>query len=224
MNANDGARATEGTRGRYEASVNTRTAGFGLRHPVIATKIGVANNSSNISSNASRFASRGATDSSPRSVLNRGPQSEGGQVNAFRHTLWQAKITGDFGTSIAKQAGGAHENNPEADTSQRTFDTSEGADESVDLLNNEIGQEIGEGNSGSSMLDLANTVLDTFKEDGLFTVTKGKDGKFTVGKTKITDKQYKALKKRFSELNNTGRTSEEQQKEDDKKPGRFGEF
>ena len=49
------------------------------------------------------------------------------------------------------------------------------------------------------------------------------DGKFTIGKTNINDKQYNALKKRFSELNDTGRTNEEQREEDNKKPKRFGE-
>ncbi len=228
VNSNDGARATEGTRGRYEADVNTRTIGFGLRHPVIATKIGEANKSSNISSSASRFASRGATNESPNSVLNYGAGNEGGEVNAFRHTLWQAKVSGDYGESIAKQVGAAHENNPEADTSQRTFDTRASADETTDLLNNEIGRGIGAENSGDTMLQLADKVLDTFKKDGLYTVTEGKDGKFNISRTNITDKQYNALKKRFAELNNTGRTAEEQQKEDKgrerRDPGRFGEF
>jgi len=126
--------------------------------------------------------------------------------------LWQSTISSKFGNSIAKQAGAAHEDNPVADTSTRTFDTSIDSDTVADLLNNEIGRQIGTDNPDLGMKDLALKTLETFHKDGLFTVSQDSDGKYNVNKTKIDDKQYEALKKRFNQLNNNGRTEKEERR------------
>ncbi|WP_313531015.1 hypothetical protein [Sphingobacterium multivorum] len=59
-------------------------------------------------------------------------------------------------------------------------------------------------------------VLDEFKENGLFTAKKGKNGEWTVSKTKLSASKYKELKKIFSELNKDGRTNQENSAIEDK--------
>jgi uncharacterized protein YbdZ (MbtH family) len=71
-------------------------AKFGVRHPVIANQIGkYSPGSTNISTDAVRFSTRG-------NVLQENPSHMGSQVNADRHTLWQATITSTYGSDIAK--------------------------------------------------------------------------------------------------------------------------
>lgn len=144
-------------------------------------------------------------------------EQDGSQINAFRHGLWQATITSTFGESIAKQVGNAHEDNPSADLSQRAFSGKNAlakADQTVDLLNNQIGREIGKANEGASMQQLATATLDYFHENGLYTATVNKDGTVTIGQTKIGDDQYKQLKQVFQQLNQNGMTAQEQQRSD----------
>ena len=70
-------------------------------------------------------------------------EERGSENGAFRHTLWQATITSEYGESIAKQVGNAHEDNPFVNLSNRTFSNVDDADRTVDLLNNIIGRDIG---------------------------------------------------------------------------------
>jgi len=200
--------------GRYRASVNSRYIGFGLRHPIAANRIGfgVTPGATNISTNSTRFATRGEVlHGSKRTQEDRG--SENG---AFRHGLWQAAITSEFGGSIAAQAGNAHEENAFADLSIRSFSNLDAADETVDLLNNIIGRRIGRENEGADMLELANLVLDEFHNNGLYTASKDKDGNWNVSKTKLSTEKYNQLKEIFSTLNQNGRTGAEQQAVDDR--------
>ena len=88
------------------------------------------------------------------------------------------------------------------------------ADQTVDMLNNIIGRSIGEANKGSSMDELANLVLDEFKNNGLFTESKDKDGNWVVSKTKLTFEKYNQLRDIFQGLNENGRTAAEQKKVD----------
>ena len=95
--------------GHYSASINSRYVGFGLRHPIAAMRIGfgVTKGDSDISTNATRFATRGEVLYGSK----RGQTDEGSENGAFRHTLWQSTITSEFGSKIAKEAGNAHEEN-----------------------------------------------------------------------------------------------------------------
>ena len=199
--------------GYYKASVNLRMVGFWIRHAYEAEKIGFANNSTNISSNSARFSSRGASPSSPTSVLTygvggNGKTQKGGQVNAFRHALWQATTTKEFGNRIANEAGNAHEENPYADVNQASYATLDAADEAADLRNNIIGRRIGRENSDLNMNDMAQKVLDEFKENGLNTVIKNDDGTYSIQKTKVSEKQYQELTNRFFILDNNGKDIE----------------
>lgn len=203
--------------GYYSASNFPRYIGFARRNPVASIRIGfgVTRGASNISTNATRFATRGE-------VLNgskRDQQDEGSENGSFRHSLWQATITSEFGKSIAAQAGNAHEENPFVDLSKRSFtgkDAMAQADQTVDLLNNIIGRGIGEINKGASMDNLANIILEEFKENGLYTASKDKHGNWVVTKTKLSEEKYNQLKAIFNGLNENGRTKAEQKAVDDK--------
>lgn len=195
-----------------------RTTVFTLSHPIAAAAIGsVSPGATNISTNAARFSTRGSSASAKESVLDEPSDmgNEGTQVNAFRHTLWQATITSEFGGDIAKEVGFAHEDNPNSNWSvnynEKSFKTLAAADERIDLTNNVTGRDIGAANKGMGMRDLALKVLDVFKKDGLMTATRQADGTFKMTKTKITDAQYKALQNVFKNLDNSGYTAAEQE-------------
>jgi hypothetical protein len=187
---------------------------FALQHPVAAIQIGsYSHGSANISTNATRFATN--------TGLPENNSKQGSLNNAFRHTLWQATITSKFGETTSKMAGYAHEDNPAAvtnikDPSSLTFngkDASAKADEAVDLLNNQLGQQIGKENPDASMKDLSIKTLDAFKDQGLWSATE-KDGTFTISQTKITEKQYDKAKETLQTTNNNGYTPEQQQNRD----------
>jgi len=180
---------------------------FAVRHPIAAKNIGfgVQKGTTTISTVATRFATRG-------NVLYgsmRGQTDEGSENGAFRHALWQAGITSAYGSQIATEAGNAHEENPNVDLSIRSFDNLAAADQTVDLLNNQIGRGIGEQNAGATMDVLAGAVLDEFAKNGLYTATKGEDGQYTVSKTKLSPEKYGQLKETFKTLDIFGRKPEE---------------
>jgi RHS repeat-associated protein len=199
-----------------------RTAKFAGAHPLAAAMIGsVYPGATNISTDAARFSTRGASAQSKSSVLEepKAQGNEGSQVNAFRHILWQATITKELGSDIATQIGKAHEENPNAidnkssaQLAAATFKTLSAADESIDLANNITGRAIGESSKGLGMKDIALKVLDAFHTDGFWTASKQEDGTYKMVNTKITDEQYNVLKTVFNTLNNDGFTPAEQQK------------
>ncbi|MDN3583836.1 RHS repeat-associated core domain-containing protein, partial [Mucilaginibacter flavus] len=200
----------------YRAMQTTREIGFGLRHPLIALQIGsVSHNSTNISTDAARIGIN--------SGLDENDAKEGSQVNALRHTTWQATITSQFGAGIATQIGNAHEDDPKVDLSKRTFTGDNAlhlADQSIDLLNNQIGRQVGGDNKGASIKDLAMKALDVFHTKGLFTATINKDGSVTISKTKITDKQYNTAVKNLQNTNADGFTPAQQAKKEDEERNR----
>ncbi len=186
-------------------------AKFILKHFFIAVKIGVDNydNGTNISSQAVRFAKNSGLDRKGTTT----------QVNAMRHTIWQAIITKEFGTDIAKQAGDAHEENPKAiekntNYEGASFNTIDAADETIDLLNNAEGRAIGAANPGADYKELALKALDVFKDKGLWTGQvsvndKGEVSKVTINRTKLTKAQYDSAKKNINSLVNGGFTSDQ---------------
>jgi RHS repeat-associated protein len=195
--------------GYYNAFSTTREIGFFLRHPIYATKIGlVTHGSTNISTNATRF--------SINTNLPENKAMEGSHRNAYRHVLWQSTITTQFGASIARQVGNAHESNPSADLTQRSgFKTLANADQTIDLLNNQIGIQIGTANPNASMQELAIKTLDYFKTNGLYTATKQEDGTYSITQTKLTEEQYKAAMQTIKTTNNNGYTPPQQQAADE---------
>ena len=191
----------------YNTPPSLKYIGFFVRHSSAAINIGeVKHNSSNISTVATRFATRG--EILLGSANNQ--DDRGSQNGAFRHTLWQAAITSMYGESVAKQAGNAHEKNPSVDLSQHYFSNLDEADQVVDLLNNQIGRSIGKQNTGANMNELAQIVLSEFESNGLYTASQMAEGKYVITLNRISESQYIQLKSIFENLNCYGRTPEEQ--------------
>lgn len=181
-------------------SAKARTAQFVLSHPLIAAEIGYwIKGSTNISTNAVRFATRD-------DVLSGG---DGKESNAFRHTLWQSYITNRHGIEIATSIGNAHEENSKVNLVNRRFRTQLEADQTIDLLNNQLGRSIGN-TAPTGMRDMALRVLEVFYRDGLYTAKQSKDGSWYIDRTKITQEQYNSLKKFYEKANDYGRSKEEQ--------------
>ena len=183
--------------------------------PDIAGHIGeYERGANNISTTATRFATTGEVLDGSKGGKD-GVRDEGSQNGAFRHVLWQAAIASKFGSLIAKEVGDAHEENPNATTGIGIVKGRANADERVDLSNNIIGRKIAEENPNMSMKDLAVLVLETFKKDGLYTAMKlESSGNFLILKTKLSDDQYQILNDLIKNLNNEGRTEEQQKARD----------
>ncbi len=199
-----------------------RTGAFGMKHPMAAGKIGTASTfATNISSNAARFARN--------TGLPESPTREGSHVNAYRHALWQATITKEFGSTIAQAAGYAHEESPRAVDApfiQTSFTSNElaKADETADLLNNILGRAIGNANPNATMNELASKVLDDFHSNGLNVVVEVRDVNnkiigYEVQNVKLTDQQYADAKKALNGTDENGKNDEDKknQEENEKK-------
>jgi hypothetical protein len=128
---------------------------------------------------------------------------------AFRHALWSASITSEYGKDVAADITNAHEGIKTGEHSQIDFSKAFSgdmnlADNIVDLLNNEVGQSIGEKNSGQDSKSLANAVINVFQNEGLWTATSNEDGSITISRTKISSDQADAARKRVSGLDGNG--------------------
>ena len=197
---------------------------FCITHPVIANEIGYSDVNalhSTISSDATRFAVRGK-DSKSNSTLNKSEingkiMDEASQIGAMRHVLWQSIIASKYGVEIAKEIGYAHEESfdpLEIDMQQRDFQSNQIdlLDETVDLLNNKIGQEIGKQNPGLSTKELAITSLNYFHDKGFYYAKQNSDGSIKIIRNKISDNQYNELLKKYKTLDDNGRTPHEAEK------------
>ena len=73
-----------------------------------------------------------------------------GHADAFRHALWSALMTQEFGENFAERYGTAHETVPgnEADR------------EAMDLYNNEVGRRIASENPDASLDELSQLIQD----------------------------------------------------------------
>lgn len=211
-----------------------RTFKFAVFNPSIASEIGESDKSNNISSDVTRFSTRGKDDASG-SVLNSSSFTvggkridEGSQIGALRHVMWQAVIRKKFGYNVAVEVGNAHENHVSINMDKRWFSGNQLAlaDETVDQLNNRIGREIGRLNPNASTNQMAIASIEYFKKHGFYTLNKNSEGKYYITRTKITDQQYNDLLKRYKELDNDGRTSKEaadyDQKQKDSAPTMLG--
>lgn len=183
-----------------------------IANPFIASAVGFdSQDGTDISSNSKRFAK------------NTGLVGDH-KANSFRHTLQSAIMTVEFGRNVAKKIADTHEDNPGSVDGTDNYDgaiakNGDVADQTVDLLNNAIGRNVGEANSGLSQKDLAIAVLDEFKNNGLWIVTTKTDqnGKavITIQKQKLSNSDYNKAKKNIGTLNKNGFT--EQQAADKKR-------
>jgi RHS repeat-associated protein len=178
--------------------------GFSMLHPIAANSIGtIERGSTNISSVSGRIA-RHMTDGGNMSG------GIGSESNAFRHALWSATMSNQFGNEISTQAGNAHEGvkalgSLSVDFSQPLVQNADLADSVVDVLNNEIGRSIAEGlGENASQVDIGMQVLNVQKTEGLWQVSTDKDGNMTISRQKISEKQYNAGVKTLKSLDNNG--------------------
>lgn len=156
-----------------------REAGFALRHPFEAWRIGAhKSGSNNISTIAVLFANGMGWDSFDPAMIP--------LTNAFRHTIWQAIISSEYGNNSAQHVGYSHEDDPlilrqiEASKKGRLVVcgllTPDEADEIIDLQNNIIGRRIGLNNPGMTNNELAKALLEVFYNEGLYVLSmKDKD-------------------------------------------------
>lgn len=197
------------------ASSEVRTAIFVLWHPVAANQIGFVDpgkGKTDITNDAVRFSTNDLG-------LNENSSNEGSQINAFRHALWQATITKTLidGEKLATEIGYAHEENPNAidgiqDFSGIRFSTLSEADESIDLLNNVIGREIGNNVNSLMMNDIAKATLNYYYEKGLWVAKEQSDGTYEIVQEKLSDEQYQAAYDRLNGLDFNGFTKEQGEK------------
>lgn len=88
---------------------------------------------------------RQKTDSIKQNTVLSG-NGNGGQVDAFRHTFWMAKLTNEIGWRRAKNLGKAHEKGNYKDFKKRRLEDGEVPDKissDMDFFNNAVGIELG---------------------------------------------------------------------------------
>jgi uncharacterized protein DUF6973 len=197
---------------------------FAIRHPFVAGQIGGATDEAetempSTASLAVRFSVNLRTDRQT-SVNNGGitenAQKEGSEVNAMRHTVWNAINASRFGVSLAQEAADSHEEDPHAidnqDATTQTFATWLEADQGCDLRNNIIGRSIGAANSRSSAKQLATLTLRTFHDSGLYVVESAGGGRYRAVLHRITDQQFNDASQKLNNLSEIGLTPDSQRR------------
>lgn len=161
-----------------------RTIGYVMSNPYIAYKTGPGLEMfGGISAIAGKFSIN---------MMNAAgfPENEmGTPKNAFRHTLWQAMLTTEFGENNAIRVGNAHEDNTKIDLSQTFFESQVEADTAADLLNNQIGRSIALENPNLSNKDLAFLVLAYYHSEGLWVMERSDSG-FQIRQQQLTENEY----------------------------------
>lgn len=179
---------------------------FSLRHPAAALAIGSESpHGTNITSNAVRLSTRLGLDNRANG------DGRGTEVNALRHSLWQAAISARFGADIAEQVGNAYERDstlrPQSDYPNRYR-----ADEAADLRNNAIGRRIGQAHHGRNMNELAALLLAEYREHGLWTasaVTREGQTVWRIAQTRLSEARYRQALQKLAALDRNGMTEAE---------------
>lgn len=181
-------------------------AAFARRHPIAAFAIGNRSElGTNITSNAVRISTRLGLDNRANG------DGRGTQVNALRHSLWQASITARFGSRIAEAAGNAYERNAVQQNS-RDYPDRYHADEATDLRNNAVGRRIGAG--GGNMKQLAVKLLDEYRSNGLWTAAPVQENGKTVwriSQTRLDKTTHQTAVAKLAALDGNGMTAAERQ-------------
>lgn len=178
---------------------------FATQHPIAAAAIGRDDGSLNLTSNAIRFSTRLGLDNQKNG------DGRGTQVNAIRHSLWQAAISARFGQDIAKKAGDAYEKNGrQRDILQ--YPDRYSADEAVDLRNNAIGRQMGHSYRDENMKQLTARLLNHYYQTGLWLANPVKENGKTVwriSQNRLDEKQFNQAMKALEKLDEYGRTAKE---------------
>lgn len=139
---------------------------------------------------------------------------EGGIANAYRHALWQAIISNEFGSKIATQVGNVHEasytdqhvNSPTYGglyLDQVFYSSRANADEVVDQFNNQVGRNIYAKSPGLQNKDYAKLVLDHYYNNGLYQVLKSGDS-YHIEVVRLPQEIYNKAVQSIASLDNTG--------------------
>ena len=149
----------------------------------------IAKKSYNIGLEASEKAKELSKDSTLDGDLN------GGQLDAFRHAYWMARITQNFGWRSAATLGKAHEKGNYREykkhrTEDGTFPDAQSGQ--MDYLNNDAGIELGKCNKDTSPQELTNKVKELLFTGKLFILKKDKVGNYLkCNGDKITSEELK---------------------------------
>ncbi len=192
-------------------SPTLKAIAFAIGNWNTAHRIGTGSERQSLSSAAINFSG------TRHSGLSDSDTHEGSQVNAVRHTVWQATITREFGADIATKAGNVHEREPTVDLSVRNFtgdaNNLGNADQTIDLLNNQIGRQIASDNPTATNNELAQRTIEYFRDVGLFTATINANGSVTANQTRISGEQANVAIASIRRLNNFGQTEAEQRED-----------
>ena len=193
---------------QVDQSRRSKIAQFAINHPVAAQVIGVEDkNSTNLTSNAARFATRTGLDDRANG------EGRGTQVNAVRQALWQAAISSQFDSEIATRAGNAYLTDMEVREGKTDYYSRFLADQAVDQRNNRIGRSIGSGKPGADMKALLQSVLFYYHMVGLWTASEVKaSGRkvWRISQEKLSEAEYRRALKNIAPLNTNGMLPNEQ--------------
>ena len=107
--------------------------------------------------------------------------SNGGQLDAFRHAYWMARITQKYGWRRAHSIGKAHEKGNFRDHKKNRLENGTLPDEpssQMDFLNNDVGIQIGKENHQASPLEFIQIIKEQILAGKLFILKKDKQGRF----------------------------------------------
>jgi len=181
---------------RFGHDSTTKTIGYGLQKPFKALRVGIyAPYFNNITSRSAHFAIN-LSDSMGYPQYS----TEGDMRNAIRHTIWIGILTSSFGSEEAMRIGHNHEDIT-PDTSLRVFDDKSEADTVADLLNNVIGETLGE--KGAKSIDIAIKTINTLYNEGLWVVERN-NNQYIVTRVSISEEQYKAALDELYKLDQNG--------------------
>lgn len=107
--------------------------------------------------------------------------ASGGQVDAFRHAYWMARLRQEIGKSAARSLGKAHEKENYQTFKKRQLEDGVVPDEissTMDLYNNEQGLKLSRKNSKISKKGLIYRVINAIKKGKMKIIKKDKKGDF----------------------------------------------
>lgn len=137
----------------------------------------------------------------------------GGQVDAFRHAYWMARLRQEIGKNAAKSLGKAHEKENYKTYKKRKLEDGVVPDEissEMDLFNNNVGLSLAKKGELTSRNGLIYRIINAIKAGKLRIIKKDKKGNFLTCDNKVIDskllkgkwKNNKCLvKSNFIELN-----------------------
>lgn len=105
----------------------------------------------------------------------------GGQVDAFRHAYWMARLHQEIGESAARSLGKAHEKENYQTFKKRKLEDGVVPDEissTMDLFNNEVGLTLTQKGSKTSRNGLIYKIVNAIQQGKMKVIKKDKEGQF----------------------------------------------